>query len=344
MFGESTERWSLPLGSWRGIPLRLHLSLLVVAVVVTATTATSNPVGGAILFGVVLLSAMLHEAAHRVAAYRLHGATQPLTLTPIGGLRLPSVASDPEAQLLVAMVGPLVNLTLVVISAGALAYTTNNLAEVFSLTLPAGMLTGPPAATALKSALWVNWLMFLSSLIPCFPFDAGPALRALLWPMLGRTSADVFVAQLARVIGWSLVAAAVIVLQAAPDLAALASTLLGTLGLLVVCSSQHELAHASRTPGVALSGLLEGAPRPVGAKHAPSRQAGIALESAPDEQWRPQGLLAADEELDPLEGPEEDEVVDDILARLHTQGAEALSEEDRRILQRASRRYRQRRG
>lgn len=343
MFGETTERWSLPLGVCRGVAVRLHLSLLAVVVVILAYTAPAAPAAGGILIGVIMLSAVLHEAAHRFAAHRLHGGLEPITLTPIGGLRLPRVPADPEAQLLVAMVGPLVNLTIVVVAAGALAYTTSSLSDVFSIVLPAGLLSDPPATLALKAAVWVNWLTFVLSLIPCFPFDAGPALRALFWPMLGRTSAEQFTAQLARVIGWSTVAAGALLLQAAPQYPPAVSALLALVGLLVACSAQHELTIASRTPGSPFAGYLEDAPRPVAVTPAQSQRPDEALELTVDESWKPRALLTNSDAAAELDGPEEDEAVDDILARLHVHGPEHLSEADRRVLQRASLRYRERR-
>ncbi|TWT73780.1 hypothetical protein Pla123a_36740 [Posidoniimonas polymericola] len=342
MFGEHTERWSLSLGTYRGVTIRLHLSLLVVAAVILSYTAVSAPAAGGILLGVIVLSAVLHEAAHRFAAHRLHGGLEPITLTPIGGLRLPRVASDPEAQLLVAMVGPLVNLMVVVVAAGALAYTTSSLADVFSIVLPLGLLEDPPAILALKAAVWVNWLTFVLSLIPCFPFDAGPALRALFWPMLGRTSAELFTAQLARVIGWSTIAAGALLLQAAPQYPPSVSALLASLGLLVACSAQHELTLAARSPGAPFAGYLEDLPDPVSAARTPARLPNEALELTVEETWKPQALLTNGDAAPELDGPDEDEAVDAILARLHVHGPEHLSDADRKLLQRASLRYRER--
>lgn len=337
MSSQASYRWSLSLGSCWGFGLRLHASLLALVVLVLAVTARGELLGGLILLAVVLISAVLHELAHQVIALRLMGVRQSIQLTPIGGLRMPSVPNDPEVQLLVGMVGPLVNLAIVVLSAGLLAYTTDSLDGVFSLTGPVALFEGSWRLVTLKATLWINWLIFLVSLIPTFPFDGGPALRATLWPLLGQRTAHVVCAQLARLVGLSLAVAAALVLQGSPSLALSLAAPLGLLAVMVVCSAQHDLATVSGEDDILLGGLLEHTASPVGARRAPSDQGGLRLDEVSPSGWPSPAYDSADEP------DNEDVVVDEILARLHTHGPKDLSDEDRRVLQRASRRYRDRR-
>lgn len=337
MLGQATERWSVLLGEWRETELRWHASLLMTLVVVIGATAHSAPLAGGILMAVILISAALHEAAHQAVASRLHGGPNSIVLTPIGGLRLPSAPNDPELLLLVGMVGPLVNLSIVVLAAGALAYSTDSLEGVFTLAAPAGLLSGPWYEVALKSALWVNWLTFLVSLIPTYPFDGSSALRAALWPLFGQRSAEVFCAQAARVMGLGLLVAGIAVLQTLPDQALTLAVPLGALAMLVLCGSQHDLEVTTNTSSVPLGGYMDSLPQPVAARRTPSDH-GLVLEEAVEDHWRGAALDPLEEEAS------QDAAVDAILERLHTHGPGDLSAEDRRVLERAGRRYRQRRG
>lgn len=337
MTRQPADRWSICVGRAGGVPVRVHASLLVTAVLITALTAGTAPLAGAILLGVIVGSALLHEAAHQAIAARLMGGQDAVVLTPIGGLRLPVVANDPEIKLLVGMVGPLVNLFLVVVSAGVLAYTTDGLGSALALENLRQTLTGDWRFVLLKTTLWVNWLTFLLSLIPAFPFDGGPALRAALWPLLGQRTAAILCAQLARAAALGLLITAALVLNTAVADAAVLASVVGTLGVCVLCSAQYELKLAEATGGVSLGGLLEHTPAHAIVRSENSSAGAPAVDASYEEPWATSMVSEPDDEY------REDAAVDDILARLHHGGEANLSEDDRRVLERASERYRRRR-
>ncbi|MFM8360755.1 MAG: site-2 protease family protein [Verrucomicrobiota bacterium] len=170
-------RWSLPLGRWFGIEVRLHLTFLLLLAFVGGTSwVESGEVGRAarsvafyvVLFGCVLL----HEFGHALAARRYGIRTRDITLLPIGGVaRLESTGETPGQELVIALAGPLVN---VIIAGGlALGGMTGALrwpelaAQAFEGSLPGQVLAA-------------NLFLAVFNLLPAFPMDGGRVLRALL--------------------------------------------------------------------------------------------------------------------------------------------------------------------
>lgn len=187
-------RWSLPLGRWFGIEVRLHLTfLLLLAFVGGSSWAATGEVERAvrsvlfylILFGCVLL----HEFGHALAARRYGIRTRDITLLPIGGVaRLESTGETPWQELVIALAGPLVN---VIIAAG------------LAVGLFTGSLQWPQLAShAVEGSLpgqvlAANVFLVLFNLLPAFPMDGGRVLRALLAMRLSPVRAT----QIAAVVG-----------------------------------------------------------------------------------------------------------------------------------------------
>ena len=168
---------SVPIGRIAGIPLRLHLSFLVLpALAITlayeathdARAATWSAVLIVLVFGCILL----HELGHCVAARRLGARVQGITLLPIGGVAwMSGLPEKPAHEAWVAIAGPLVNVAI----AGVL------LPFLGLAALRTGWNSLPDSAADLPAALLrANAVLVLFNLIPAFPMDGGRLLRAAL--------------------------------------------------------------------------------------------------------------------------------------------------------------------
>src|SRR3990170_8260359 len=125
MRGCSVQRWSLSLGRWAGIHVRIHIFLLLFAVVSLAYMPADLYWPAFLTLAVAIGSLCLHEAAHALAAVRVGGKVDSVILGPVGGLVSPRVPDEPEVQLFVALAGPIVHLSLVVGAAVGLAIAGN---------------------------------------------------------------------------------------------------------------------------------------------------------------------------------------------------------------------------
>jgi Zn-dependent protease len=295
------------------------------------------------MVGLLLVSVMLHEVGHALAAIRVGGKVDAVVLGPVGGLLSPRVPDEPEIHLFVALAGPIVHLLLAVVAAVALAVAGNTqlLGLLNPLATPQDLIEpGGTAIIAAKIMLWLNWNLMLLNLLPAYPFDGGPILRAMLWPALGRRTARIYTARIAMGIAILLCGASALIAANNWD----AQTQfpvwvpLVMLGVFLFFSARQDLATAS---------VPEWNEEPAGYQVSSD---GLDLL---DVMWSSDddadGVLvehqqrAATEQDEQAQEAIEDARVDDILGRLHDSSWAALSPDEIAILQRASQRYRRRR-
>ena len=341
MPGCCIQRWSISLGRWWGVTVHLHFFFLLFSVLAFAF-AWPDPdmlAAGGMVVCVLLMSLLLHELAHSLAAIRVGGKVDAIVIGPVGGLVSPRVPDEPETHLFVALAGPLVHLALVV--AAAIVLAAEGSAHVLGLlnpVMPLGLVDGNNWLVAAKLTLWLNWVLMLLNLVPAYPFDGGPIMRAMLWPAVERRTARVVTSRVAMTLAAGLCLAALLTFGS--DLVTRVPLWipLATLGLFLFFSAQqdltigdpHELANETAGYNVNSDGLdlLDAV------WLADEEDEGVLVEHLPPRQ---QESNRRDQEAF------EDARVDDILARLHQSSIDALSPEEVDVLQRASQRYKQRR-
>jgi Zn-dependent protease len=333
----------LSLGRWWGVRVYLHIFfLLLLVLALTFTLPDRDLLGAGVVTVLVLLASVaLHELAHALAAIRVGGKVDAIVLGPVGGLISPRVPDEPEIHLFVALAGPIVHLLLAVVAAVVLAIVGNTqllgllnpLATPQDLVEPGGMWL-----MAAKLTLWLNWILMLLNFLPAYPFDGGPVLRAMLWPALGRRTARVVTARVAMVIALLLCAAPLLTLSSEFTSRMPMWIPLVILGMFIFFSARQDMA---------ASDANEWADQPAGYQiNSDGLDLLDAMWSSDDDD---EGVLVEHQRRHPEQGERtheasEDARVDDILARLYDSSWDALSPEEVAVLQRASERYRQRRG
>ena len=176
--------WSLSLGRWFGVPVRIHASCLALAMAImyVASRATSDQdlVGyGLLAIAVWLVSLLIHQAGHLAAAARLGGICDRVMLMPLGDQVPVSVPQEPRRELIAAAAGPIANALVLLVVTPALILSKVDVRDfLFSPLEPQNLVSGGAALAVLKLMFWCNWLLILANLLP----------RACRWTRAGRSA------------------------------------------------------------------------------------------------------------------------------------------------------------
>lgn len=174
-------RGSIKLFRVFGIQISAHWSFF--ALVLLIILAEHSYGTGAILFGLIWLSALFfsvifHELAHSLVAkhqqLKIHG----IVLLPIGGASMiENIDRDPSTEFKVAFIGPLSSFFL-----GGIGLLLAKLLGGVILPISLFNLNGTPngIGSFLAELGWTNIALGIFNLIPAFPMDGGRVLRASL--------------------------------------------------------------------------------------------------------------------------------------------------------------------
>lgn len=337
---DSTDKWSTPFGVWLGVPVRLHVSVMMLLAVLAWGVFQSGSFVLGLAAIVYLFSIIGHEVAHAFAAWRVEGDVEALVLGPNGGVRPPLLPEDPEARVFVAMAGPLFHLAAVLL--GAICLSTHE-EPLLTMLWPSRDLNSlsvdTPAILLAELTIWINGPLFLLNMLPAFPFDGGEAIRALLWPWFGRATSNQIVYRFAMLTSAALLVSATMVVTPVTPWAWPGVGLVALSVLVLFGANRDNQSHTE-------SNWIRGQGPHMLAEHDPS-----------DSSWwegeegrmvlveLKQHQLAADSEEQTISEADEsyeDQRVDDILAKLHEKGFDQLSQPEKELLERASKRYRRR--
>lgn len=173
-----------------GIPVRLHVSWLVLAVLITWSLALGfsqrYPVDehpgwtAATYWSMAVLTALglfasliLHELGHALAGRRLGVPFRSITLFIFGGVaEMKEEPRSAKAEFIVAVAGPAVSVFLAV-GCGLLS------AAGAALNVPV------PLVAALFELAVINAVLVGFNAVPAFPLDGGRVFRAILWSTTG---------------------------------------------------------------------------------------------------------------------------------------------------------------
>jgi Zn-dependent protease len=177
-------RHNVSLGRILGIPIALDYSWFVVFALLTWMLASSYYPGefkdwspglywfmGAVTAVMLFVSVLLHELGHSVVALWYKIPVRSITLFLFGGVA--QIGAEPPsavAELLIAVAGPAVSLTL---------------AMLFYAVQP--LVAGTETLLGLAKYLaYINLTLLVFNLIPGFPLDGGRVFRAVVWKVTGN--------------------------------------------------------------------------------------------------------------------------------------------------------------
>ncbi len=180
-------RSSFKIATVWGIPIKVHISLIIVMVLYALRVA---PDGHKAVLAVLLLvtglftSVALHELGHSFVALRKGCRVREITLLFIGGAAMmEDIPRKPKDEFQMAIAGPMVSLAI-----GALLFF------------------GSPWLFGAQSAIgeifahigFINFVLAGFNLLPSFPMDGGRVFRAMLTPKLGRLKATWIASRLGK--------------------------------------------------------------------------------------------------------------------------------------------------
>ncbi len=164
--------YSLPLGKFFGISVRVHFTFFFYVYYYLSTSGGDYLFGFAIIIG-LYVCILLHEFGHSLATRFCGGDADEIILWPFGGLAFCRPIFHPTAELITTVAGPMVTLVLW---------------GLFSLISHIMQMAGWYESWAYEYILYMAYLnrwLLIFNLIPAFPMDGGRIFLELLWYRLG---------------------------------------------------------------------------------------------------------------------------------------------------------------
>jgi len=194
-------KWSVQIARIFGIPIRLHLTFLLLLAFLTVTMQGKNvavDLRGVLMVVLLFGCVLLHELSHSLMALQKGIKVHSITLMPIGGVaQLATLPENPNDEVKIAIAGPAISY---LIASAVLigSIMTGQAAAVLKLPdivpstgkAAAAAMSNPFSAINILSRLfWANIMLGTLNLLPAFPMDGGRVLRGLLAKRMGLMKA-----------------------------------------------------------------------------------------------------------------------------------------------------------
>jgi len=179
--------WSIPLGRWMGVEIRIHTFFVMLAVICVLFANAVGAAGGAGIGLWLLIAAAvaIREAARLLVAAWLGLRLRTILLLPIGGLfayanpESQERASSGSAQYALALAGPIANIATALVLAATLTGASGN--------FPLFAMPYVTPLALLRSMVWLQAFLGVLHVLPAYPLDAGRVLRSSLAHSQGTT-------------------------------------------------------------------------------------------------------------------------------------------------------------
>jgi Zn-dependent protease len=186
--------WSINLGRWSGVQVRIHYFLVFFAIgrLLNAAIAPEQDVLPTLCWLLILLVVLaLHELGHVGMALIQRVEPDDIRLWPLGNFVIPASLNRSNDNLPVALAGIVTSGLLAIFSAVILALAGarmvfNPFGDGFDAGAPYFLTAGLPRVGFFHPLWFVGWfgylnlVVFLTNLIPALPLDGGRVLRLIL--------------------------------------------------------------------------------------------------------------------------------------------------------------------
>ena len=343
--------WSVTAGRWFGVPVRIHVSLLLFIALIfgvewhyQAVIDSSFGGTGLVTVLVLLASILLHEFAHLFAIANLGGQCNGMLLTPWGGNSDYTLLESGRARAIIHLAGPFVSGMIFLFGAAVLIrHTNSDLESLVNPLRPHGFRSTNWEQTILEIVTWVNFQLLAVNLLPCFPFDAAAAMRAIIDSLhldVPRHRTESAIMAMGHGLAFTMLGMAWLLRGYAGGVQPAWFVLL-IAGITLAFTARYSFARETAYEDPDWD-ELEGAEYDSMYEDSDFFHFGESDENGSYSQWlleKQHAREAIEQELE----EDEERQADEVLEKLHESGITGLSEDEKRILDRFSERLRRRR-
>lgn len=276
--------------------------------------------------GMLFVMMLLHEFAHVMMARWTGGTADGVHLVPYAGLSIFRSGHGAFGTIATAMAGPLVNFLFCFASFPGW-YSSKSIATYLDpFVFPVRELRPEHLSVDLLVLLFaVNWLIFLVNLLPAIPFDGGQIVRAALTLRIHPELVHRTASQLGIVVAMTL-----LIVGAIEDV----STMV-LFGSFVLVINAVQLAHEDMGESIDDPGF--GYDFSTGFESLDSTNQTATKQSKPNmlQRWRERRRVRR-EQQERIRKLEAEQQLDSLLAKVHENGLQSLSDHEQTILRSCS--------
>lgn len=324
--------FSFSIGTWFATNLRVSILTPLLAVLLMFQLGAE---AGLIATVLVLVALVAHEFAHIFSARATGGYGDEILISPFGGVAMVQTGGTFLSRLIVPASGPILNMA---VCAGLVPILLGQDQSVRALMNPLNYgddggltLSSQMSHLVCQLAFVVNWLLVLINLIPVHPLDGGRILQTVLTEQFGAHSSNQIYLKVGTIAGIVFVFCGLLFSSAVV-------VAIGTLVLVLNLEETYRMRSADAFDDSFMGyDFSQGYTSLERGEEPGERQ----KKSGFIKEWR-QRRQEQREAVERERAEQDARQLDDILARLHENGYESLTEEEKRVLKRASNRYKNR--
>lgn len=185
-------KWSFKIGSLFGIPIKVHVTFLILlAFVALSGKDVSRALYGVLFVILIFVCVVFHELAHSLVARHYGHGVRSITLLPIGGMaQMDDIPEDSRQEIFISIAGPVMSFVIAGFLYVFIYFGDIPIAPLDEASLFEGHI--------ILNLFWINIILAVFNIFPAFPMDGGRVLRGvmnLFMSHLKATKIAVFIGQ-----------------------------------------------------------------------------------------------------------------------------------------------------